>query len=385
MDNKIVIARVNNKYILARIENDRIMNIFAYDVLSPQIVPGSIINGRISKKMEGIDASFVRVEKGFEGFINRAYKCESIIPVIYKKEPVGDKKPLFSDKISIKGEYTVCHDECFGVKTSSKISAARKKILKDSFAEMAERLEIGILLRTRCEKEEDLEPVKREIEAIAAIIHRIRSVSVNRPEYSVLYRPLPPIVEDCISLMGYNPTEIVTDDKDVVDILSEEYDAYFGAPKITERIKIRFYEDNLLALSKLYAFESKISEALSRIIHLKNGSFITFDNTEALTAIDVNSASYASKKTDKESMLLNVNKEAATEIVRHIYLRNISGIIIIDFINMEKKESYEQLAEHIRYLLSGDRVKSRFHDFTALGLAEISRQKVKVSFREQMR
>ena len=119
-------------------------------------------------------------------------------------------------------------------------------------------------------------------------------------------------------------------------------------------------------------------------MYLKSGANITFDQTEALMAIDVNSSG-AKYKGDKERSVLNVNIEAATEIFRQARLRNLSGIIIVDFINMVNNESYDELAAHIRKNLASDKYSFSFHGFTSLGLAEFTRQKVKSRFDEQMR
>ena len=383
---KIVISKVNDKYILCLINGNRLGNIYAYDDLNDEYVPGTIVNGRIEKNIESISSCFVRYGNKLTGFLNAQYKNETVVPVQYKKDPVGDKKALFTDSLSIEGKYVIIFDSEPFVKVSSKINHGGHRRYKEKYEELALRLHVGILIRSAAANvavSDDM--IEDEINNIVKVIDYIRSYSNTRPSCYVLYKPLPRIVKDCEDLLGGDVEEIVTDIQEVCDVLNSDYEGYFGRVKVTDRVGLRFYEDTMLPLSKLYAFESKIAESLSRIIHLKNGANITFDKTEALMAIDVNSASVKLRGDDIESSILNINLAAADEIVRHIILRNISGIIIIDFINMKSKQSYDSLAQRINTLLERDVVKAEFMGFTKLGLAEISRQKMRGSFYEQMR
>ena len=168
--------------------------------------------------------------------------------------------------------------------------------------------------------------------------------------------------------------EIITDKHEVYEQLSALYQ------------NVRLYQDESFSLSKLYSIETAVSDCLSRQVYLKCGGYLIFDHTEAMTVIDVNSGKYSPpKKTDRESAYFNVNKEAAVEICRQLRARNISGIIIVDFINIQSREKREEIIGILRKESSSDIQPVTIVDFTGLGLAEITRKKSLPSLYEQLK
>jgi ribonuclease G len=169
------------------------------------------------------------------------------------------------------------------------------------------------------------------------------------------------------------PVRVLTDQAELVNSLGAHIDRFtpdgdstFLAPK--------FYEDALVSLKVLYGLESKVQEALSRKVWLKSGSYITIENTEAMTVIDVNSAKSFAKKSE-EDHYFTVNAEAADEIVRQIVLRNLSGIIIVDFINMKNKDLQNDIIDRIRNHPLNYEKTMNICGFTRLGLLELTRRK----------
>jgi len=138
---------------------------------------------------------------------------------------------------------------------------------------------------------------------------------------------------------------------------------------------IRFYNDTF-PLSKLYSIESKMEELFAKKVNLKSGANLIIEYTEAMTVIDVNTAKCITKK-DKDSVIYKINLEAAQEIARQLRLRNLSGIIIVDFINIENEQYQAELIQELKKLLKQDSVPCNFVDITALGLVEITRKKIK--------
>ena len=168
--------------------------------------------------------------------------------------------------------------------------------------------------------------------------------------------------------------EIVTDVPQVYEDLSSSFD------------NIRLYEDRDFCLSKLYSLKTILEEATAKKVWLKCGGYLCIEHTEAMTVIDVNSGKFTPPKgTDKESAYLSVNLEAASEICRQLRLRNISGIIVTDFINLITEEDRENLLELLRKETSGDIVKVSVLDITALGLVEMTRKKDLPPLYEQLR
>lgn len=389
INNKIVITSLNDKYILIGISDDKTECMYAYDDIEQKLIPGAILNARVEKVNAGIDSCFIRIGKDKHAYLEKAYKCETVLPVLYKKEPVNDKKALFSDELSIGGRFAVVYEKGPFVKSSAKFSKTQKEKIKAEYEEIANELQIGILLRSESISEAvSKDDILCEIRLLANKLQEIRKNSYTRNEYTILYSPVNQIIKDCEFFAGrYDDVEIITDCKNVYNLIKsfiENMDEPFSVLR-KDNISLRLYEDSLLPLAKLYAFEQKLSLISSRVVNLKNGASIVFDKTEALTAIDVNSSRCKLKEKDKELFTLELNKHAFYEICHQIILRNISGIIIVDFVNMKSEDSYIKLTEYINELVKKDHVKTVFHGFTSLGLGEFSRQKIRSSFTEQLR
>ena len=165
-------------------------------------------------------------------------------------------------------------------------------------------------------------------------------------------------------------TSIITDDPQIYNSLEH----YLKENDLQNLSKLRLYQDDLLPLYKLCRLEREIDLATSRQVWLKSGGYLVIDPTEALTVIDVNTGKYSGKKLRRET-LKTINLEAAKEAARQIRLRNLSGIILIDFINMENKEDQKELLAFLESRLFADPVKTRLIDMTKLELVEITRKK----------
>lgn len=173
--------------------------------------------------------------------------------------------------------------------------------------------------------------------------------------------------------------EIVTDDRALYEELSSM--GFLPSDK-----KIRFYDGQQngdFPLSKLYRVESRLQDALGRRVWLRSGGYLVIETTEAMTVIDVNSGKYGSGKNAEETYC-RINREAADEIARQLRLRNLSGIIIVDFINMKSVEEQNALLGYLRALLKSDRQKTSVVDMTPLGLVEITRKKGSKPLAEQV-
>jgi ribonuclease G len=172
----------------------------------------------------------------------------------------------------------------------------------------------------------------------------------------------------------------MTDDRE----LYEEITAYLISCQREDLGKLRFYENDLLTMVKMYSLEHQLEQALSERIWLNSGGYLVIQPTEALTVIDVNTGKYEGGK-KKEAAFLKINLEAALEAARQIRLRNLSGIIIIDFINMESEESVDLLLSRLREALRTDPIQTTLVDMTRLSLVEITRKKVSKTLAESCR
>ena len=154
-------------------------------------------------------------------------------------------------------------------------------------------------------------------------------------------------------------------------------------PKEAEEA-VRFYSDKTLPLTAVYALETAVSEATSRKVWLKSGGYLLIDRTEAMTVVDVNSGKFSRNLSPEESFR-KVDLEAADELLRQLRLRNLSGIIIADFINLREKEHQQELLKRLREQAAADPMKTEIVDLTKLCLVEITRRKTGKSFAEQIR
>ncbi len=151
--------------------------------------------------------------------------------------------------------------------------------------------------------------------------------------------------------------------------------------QVTETLSLKYYNDPLLSLGSLYSVKSFLKNALSEKVWLKSGAYLIIQPTEALTVIDVNTGKNVAKK-DVQENFLKINKEAAIEIAYQLRLRNISGIIIIDFMNLTSKEAEDELMSLLRAELKKDPIPTQLIDMTKLGLVEVTRKKVRKSLGE---
>ena len=172
--------------------------------------------------------------------------------------------------------------------------------------------------------------------------------------------------------------EIITDDAELFQELTE----YLTDFQPDDLEKLKFYNDNLLPLKKLYSLETSLEHALSRKVWLKSGGYLVVDPTEALVVIDVNTGKYSGKKNLRDT-IRKTNMEAAAEIVKLLRLRNLSGIIIIDFIDMELEEDRKELLSFLTQQAAKDPIKTTVVDITKLNLVEMTRKKVRRPLHEQ--
>lgn len=173
--------------------------------------------------------------------------------------------------------------------------------------------------------------------------------------------------------------EIITDDKEIYEQAHE----FLKAHQPGDLDKLRFYSDESYSLWKLYGLETILDDAIRTRVWLKSGGYLVIEPTEALTVVDVNTGKYDGNK-NAEATFVKINQEAAAETAKQLRLRNISGIIIIDFIDMKTEADKLDVLSTLNSELKKDPVKATLVDMTKLNLAEVTRKKVKKSLREQL-
>lgn len=237
-------------------------------------------------------------------------------------------------------------------------------------------LPIGVVVRTQAAGQER-NALINSFSTLTAQWVSLFQTAMHRTCFSCLVEPTAPWLA-ALEQLAYpgEYDEIVTDQIEIYNQLQKS-NCHPGDKNL------RLYEDSQFTLAKLYGLDSKLDTAIERRVWLKSGGYLIIDKTEALTVIDVNSGKYEAKK-DMEDTFFHINMEAAEEIALQLRLRNLNGIIIVDFINMKNKSHQEALLNQLKSLVNCDRLKTVVVDMTPLGLVELTRQKSYKTLSEQI-
>ena len=231
--------------------------------------------------------------------------------------------------------------------------------------------ECSLLIRTAAYNA-DIHCVLEEIDKLVSEYEELVSTAKTRPKNFLLKKAETPLFSSIKELEYKDGDRLITDDKEIYDNLLRLY----NSNELKGDVCPEFYEDKLLPLYKLYSFEKIFSEISSKKVWLKSGAYLVIEHTEALTVVDVNTGK-CDKGKNKEETFFKINQEAAEVISRQLRLRNISGIIIIDFIDMAELTMRNKLKDVMKRLVSDDKIKTTVVDFTKLNLMELTRKKTR--------
>ncbi len=309
-----------------------------------------------------------------------------------KREALKTKLPSVTTRISFSGKYTVLSTGQKHLGFSGKLKEERKKDVLSFLQEAgyvddkklcnikeSMGLSYGFVIRTNAASLEDNTCLLQEWRLLEEKWHNLLSYVKTRTCYSCLYEEQPTYIKNLRDIYDESYEEIVTDIPEVY----ENIKAYLEENPLLGQPSVRLYQDELISLGNLYGVSSKISAALGSHVWLKSGAYLVIEPTEALTVIDVNSGKYESKKGTPDLTAYQVNMEAAREIAFQLKLRNLSGIIIVDFINMKERDN-QILLKHLKQLCHKDSVPTEVIDITPLGLVEITRKKINKTLKEQL-
>ncbi len=384
---QFVFTEWNKKKIGILFEDGKAMEIRCYEADS---ILGNIYRARVSNLSPNINAAFVDIKKGescylsMDDYHGEKLKVGDLVTVQVVRDKIKTKRYAVTTDISLQGDYAVT--TLFApVGVSSKITdSARKKELKtlmqnlliaeqDAQLYLAEgnvaeierikKLTLGGIIRTQAEHAEDA-AITREIEGQARLLYSIMKKSEYATQYTCLYHTEVEYIKDIRRMHALQDVEIVTDIPEVTEAISE----------------IPLYTDEY-TLTLRYSLASLLEKTLSKRAYLKSGAYLVIEPTEAMTVIDVNSGKSIKGK-NAEEQFLKINIEAAKEIARQLRLRNISGIVMIDFINMKEESHNHELMKNLAEYVRTDPVRTTVVDMTKLGLVELTRQKGKRALHE---
>ena len=360
--------------------------------LGQESILGNIYVGRVQKVVPNIQAAFIEIKPGLSCYYSMEEKAAPVfakkIPssrlvqgdellVQVTRESVKTKAPTVSGNLNLTGRYLVVTSGDCRLSFSSKLTKAEKEQFR-TLLEPEWDGSYGIIVRTNA-KEAEAPVLLAELQQLKTQLQSICDTAAMRTCFSCVSRTPE-------SYMGYLKNsrqegliEIVTDLPQVYEQIEQQQ---FSDP-VFAQIPVRLYEDPLLPLAALYNLNKQTEEALQPKVWMKSGGYLVIEPTEALTVVDVNTGKSVNKK-NRQEHFLKINLEAAEETAAQLRLRNISGIVIIDFINLEQEEDRNTVMEHLRRCVKVDSVPVQVIDMTKLNLVELTRKKVEKSLAEQL-
>lgn len=366
-------------------EDNREIRIGIYG--NEESVLGNIYVARVRDIVRNIDAAFVEIAPGKVCyfsikdnprplFLNRKNTDKvcmgDLMLVQVLKDGIKSKAPLVSSIISFGGKYAAITREQAGrVGVSHKIT---DKTLADKLKSIVMPYvtdDYGFIIRTDAVNA-SADEIEAELKSLTEEYRDILDKAYHRPAFTLLKESDNGMLSDISSYRLGSDDEIVTDNKELAGFLAKQD---YVTP-------VRLYDDKLLPLIKAYSMESRLEHALDKRVWLKSGGYLVIEPTEALTVIDVNTGKFDGRNADREKTFLKTNLEACAEIARQLILRNISGIIIIDFINLGEKDNRNIIQDTMKKYLAADPVKAVFVEFTGLDLMEVTRKKIKKPLHE---
>ena len=374
-----------------------------------QVLPaGSIVTGKVTNVVSNIPAAFVALnsskDMGFlpladleqavvtNGKFNGKLKSGDEVLVKVIREPMKTKEYTLSAKLDMTAHYAVAHMGSGNLFFSKKLSAKEKDTILNFLVSRAmvtrdKKLismdDVDITIRTDAGKlveEEKLEVLLQDMEQASASLRHFISQASMRTCYAVHQKPVTWLSEVWheLHLCGFAIEEYMTDDFNMLQTLKE-------LVHVSEAEKIRLYHDERISLATLYGLNAKIDELLQTKVWLPCGGYLCIEPTEAMTVVDVNTGKAIRKGEDSEALFFEVNKEAAAELARQLRLRNMSGMVIVDFINMKSKEKEHAILNYMKECAKADYSKVSVYDFTRLGLLELTRNKKSKALHEILR
>lgn len=380
MKKTIVISEQDN--IAALVENGRVAEFF---VNRGELLLGDVYTASVENILPGIDAAFVNLGKDKMGFLHandvpgQGQLKDRLVPkqkllVQITKEPTGHKGPRVSTAISLPGRFLVLVPEERGISVSRRISDARERSRLKSIVNLLKPPGVGLIIRTEArgqgepELYEDFEQLWDRWQTIVSDGEASIGPSLIYRDQDLLYR----VIRDAYST---DVQEIIVDSvagqKRALSYLS----GWMG--RQTQVICHAGEEPVLIAKG----IDREIEAALCDHVELPSGGHLNIEPTEALTVIDVNSGRFTSSRTQAETVR-RTNLEAAQEISRQLRLRNIGGMVIVDFIDMESRKDQQQVLEAFQRALEDDRAKPQIGQLSDLGLVELTRRRQGQSLRE---
>ena len=372
--NKIVIAERDN--IAAVIENGKVSEFFVH---RGEIILGDVYLAQVENILPSIEAAFVNVGSDKMGFLHAQdvtgkgalqdkLKPKQKIVVQVVKEPTGHKGPRVTTEISLPGRFLVLMPNEVGVNVSKKITSAKERARLKSVVNLLKPVGVGVIVRTEAEGQTEAE-IQEDLEILLEKWNNIVTSAESLEPPSLLYRDqdlLYRVIRECCN---EDTQEIIVDTGFALNRVQNILQNWH----MNKNINVTLYKGSepLLVAMDIH---KEIKAALSMKVNLPSGGYLFIQTTEALTVIDVNSGKFTNSATQDET-ILKTNIEAVHEIARQLRLRNIGGMIIIDFIDMTNRVDKLTMMEELELAMEADKAKPQVGQLSDLGLVEMTRHR----------
>lgn len=392
--NKLIITRWNGRLLTALVaanENGR-NEILELNLEDQESRLGNIYVGKVMNIVQNLNAAFVDFEKDQTGYYSlienpltipqgtgaEKLKVGDEIVVQIARDAVKTKDPVLTSKLNFTGKYAVLTVGKPMISFSSKIS---HKEWKDTLRPELEALmpdKVGVIIRTNAYIVDTAE-ILGDVIRLLSEYHKLTAQAPYRACYSLLYQAQPGYISAIKNCPHGSLTEILTDEPAVFQELTD-YLSHYQTECLSA---LRLYQESMVSLAKLHSLDTAIAQATQKHVWLKSGGYLVIEQTEAMVVVDVNTGKYAGKKSPAET-IRKINLEAAQEICHQLRLRNLSGIIIIDFIDMKTEADKAILLDALKTYAKKDPVKTTVIDMTTLNLVEMTRKKGRKPLSEQL-
>jgi ribonuclease G len=398
------------------IMEDGILAEFVVERKQERGIAGNLYKGKVARVLPGMQAAFVEIGMEKAGFLHasdffdipedvqliassgdevefedapkpppsarrlplekRISAGEEIL-VQVAKDPLGTKGARVTSHVSLPGRYMVFMPNTKHIGISRRIEGEEERKRLKEIAHSLGTADGGFILRTACEGRSKRE-IQRDLRFLTKLWKRIQQKAETAAAPVIIHQDLDLITRTIRDFFTPDTEKVVVDSaKDhrrIVDFVRNFMSRL--------RSKIVLYSDSEPLFDR-YAIEEKIEKALDRRVWLRSGGYIIIERTEALTAIDVNTGRFVGRRNQEET-IFKTNFEAAHEVVRQLRLRNVGGIIIIDFIDMEKEANRKKVYEALKDALKKDKARTNILKISELGLVEMTRQRTRESLENQL-
>jgi ribonuclease G len=382
MPQEILINITSREVRVAHVEQGRLQEIYI-ERTHTQGLLGNIYKGRVMRILPGIQSAFVDIGLDRAAFLHISdmgeVKTQEIkallrpgqdVLVQVCKNPLGSKGARLTTRFSIPFRYLVFTPGDFQVAISQKITneAERQRLLSS----VTPNQHGGYIFRTAAEGVSSAD-IEFDKTCLNTLWEEIQSRAAKAKPTELVYAEIPIVLRVLRDIVSKDTTRIRVDDENAAETMREFADRY--VPELANRIE---YYSDIRPIFDNDAIDEQLEKALDHKINLKSGGHIVIDQTEAMTTIDVNTGSYAGKKS-AEQIILNTNLEAIAVIAEQLRLRNLGGIIIIDFIDMQEMAQKGKVLKQLAAALAKDNARIQISELSSLGLVQLTRKRTRES------